>query len=822
MALVGGLTFFLALTCIPYVVRAADGSGANTVSPNMVQAGTTTSTLVFVFTAAEAMDTGEVTVTAPSGWSAPQGTAGTAGYTTVAVSSGMIGTVLDNAESTTGWVASTACTNGFTTDASVKFEGGFSFKCANGDQTGTDRFYKTISASDWSAYTTVSFWIRASVDVATNRLYFGHDESSSFATPSDVTVGPLTANTWTHITLTLSGTTAARDAVQSFGFIYRNSPTAFDNVDIYVDDFLIGPGLPTFSGSGGVSARLLQLTGGQTMTLTYGAGGGVSGATAPLSNGTNLFTTKTRTMASGVLTQVVSSPTVTVSGGSGGEDGDTTQSDSRFLRIPPLINLRQVPSPLGLPDGPGPVTSTYTVTNPGRTTMTDISLIDSSCPDVRFISGDENGNASLEISETWIYECTQVLSKSIVSYAKVRGVGHDLESTDTAIAEVIVGEAVIFPIIHLTAVPEPFTVPLGGGSVTYTYAVTNPGTEAIDEVVVAGDACSAVTYIGGDVNQNELLEPGETWAYQCTAITPKTTVSTAIATGKANGHTAIDPAIVAVIVAASTVPEPIGSYGAADALARATSINGDKGLVRSTGKAAPCESGSLIRLPDDEDPATSAETAVYYCGEDGKRHVFPDLGTYMSWYSDFSGVRILPESEMRLIPIGENVTYRPGMRLVKAPSDPKVYAVEQGGKLRWVIGEAAVQQLYGPNWRASVQDISESLFSNYTIGPSITLAEVIPWPATAPTLTPAPMSTSPSVCTNSVDFTRLLSSGSVGDDVRGLQSLLQCLGYFPENVAPSGYFGPMTEGAVKKFQTANGIDPVGYVGPATREALNRY
>jgi len=44
-------------------------------------------------------------------------------------------------------------------------------------------------------------------------------------------------------------------------------------------------------------------------------------------------------------------------------------------------------------------------------------------------------------------------------------------------------------------------------------------------------------------------------------------------------------------------------------------------------------------------------------------------------------------------------------------------------------------------------------------------------------------------------------------------------GYF---VGPiNGSFGPLTEAAVKRFQTAQGLSPVGNVGPQTRDALNK-
>jgi LPXTG-site transpeptidase (sortase) family protein len=93
--------------------------------------------------------------------------------------------------------------------------------------------------------------------------------------------------------------------------------------------------------------------------------------------------------------------------------------------------------------------------------------------------------------------------------------------------------------------------------------------------------------------------------------------------------------------------------------------------------------------------------------------------------------------------------------------------------------------------------------------------------ASAPAVvTPAPAA--PAACTTAATFTKFLSFGSTQKQVRQLQNLLQCLGYFPADVAPTGYFGQATEDSVKKFQSANGIEAAGYVGPATRSALNHY
>lgn len=69
-------------------------------------------------------------------------------------------------------------------------------------------------------------------------------------------------------------------------------------------------------------------------------------------------------------------------------------------------------------------------------------------------------------------------------------------------------------------------------------------------------------------------------------------------------------------------------------------------------------------------------------------------------------------------------------------------------------------------------------------------------------------------------FSRVLTQGSKGDDVKQLQEFLRTFtGAYPEGLV-TGYYGPNTKAAVKKFQEQNGIESVGIVGPKTREKLN--
>ncbi len=110
----------------------------------------------------------------------------------------------------------------------------------------------------------------------------------------------------------------------------------------------------------------------------------------------------------------------------------------------------------------------------------------------------------------------------------------------------------------------------------------------------------------------------------------------------------------------------------------------------------------------------STSSVYYISGEE--RFVFPNEQIFKSWYEDFDDVETIDDEQLADYTLGGNVTYRPGTRLVKLTNNPKVYAVEPGGILRWVTSETIALSLYGEDWASRVDDLADGFFTSYEIG----------------------------------------------------------------------------------------------------------
>lgn len=143
-------------------------------------------------------------------------------------------------------------------------------------------------------------------------------------------------------------------------------------------------------------------------------------------------------------------------------------------------------------------------------------------------------------------------------------------------------------------------------------------------------------------------------------------------------------------------------------------IFGEESAVTAAG-------GGLVKLKCDTSNKSIC-TAVYYIGNDGKRYVFPTEKTYYTWYSDFSNVKEISATELASYVIGGNITYKPGIKMVKITTDPKVYTVSKGGTLREIASETVAKALYGATWNKQIDDVPDPFFINYKVGAKINAA----------------------------------------------------------------------------------------------------
>jgi hypothetical protein len=111
--------------------------------------------------------------------------------------------------------------------------------------------------------------------------------------------------------------------------------------------------------------------------------------------------------------------------------------------------------------------------------------------------------------------------------------------------------------------------------------------------------------------------------------------------------------------------------------------------------------------------------AVYYIGIDGKRHAYPNGKVFFTWYGNFDAVETITPAQLAAYPLGKNVRYRPGVRMVKFTTLNKVYVVARDGSLHWITSEAVARALYGDNWNTKIDDIADTFYTDYTFGADV-------------------------------------------------------------------------------------------------------
>jgi len=131
--------------------------------------------------------------------------------------------------------------------------------------------------------------------------------------------------------------------------------------------------------------------------------------------------------------------------------------------------------------------------------------------------------------------------------------------------------------------------------------------------------------------------------------------------------------------------------------------------------------GLALKQPNDGNLTTNADSIIYSVACDDTLLKFPNEQIFKSWWPNFENVSYINSSFLTSHETSGNVTVRPGTYLVKQTTSPEVYAVESYGLLRLIPDETTASTLFGLNWNQKVLDLSETLFSDYTIGDELTL-----------------------------------------------------------------------------------------------------
>ncbi|MGJ8593354.1 MAG: DUF7507 domain-containing protein [Aquaticitalea sp.] len=182
------------------------------------------------------------------------------------------------------------------------------------------------------------------------------------------------------------------------------------------------------------------------------------------------------------------------------------------------------------------ITYSFTVTNEGNTTITNVILNDPMLGgDIALESGDADADGELDVEEIWIYTADYTITQDdidvgfVINQATVTGTDIDgMEvndlSDDDSILEDDVTETTLCQPNETAAIAVIKTGMFNDGdgdgcsdvgeTVTYTFTVTNEGTAPITNIVLNDPMLGGdITLASGDTNTNGELDIDESWIY---------------------------------------------------------------------------------------------------------------------------------------------------------------------------------------------------------------------------------------------------------------------------------------------------------------------
>ncbi|MEM3646653.1 MAG: hypothetical protein QW334_00710 [Thermofilum sp.] len=172
------------------------------------------------------------------------------------------------------------------------------------------------------------------------------------------------------------------------------------------------------------------------------------------------------------------------------------------------------------------ITYAYTVSNTGNCPLSDVSVVDDLGITIDYISGDENGNNLLDLTENWIFHATYTVptpSGDITNIATATGKASGRTVSDSASWTV----SILHPGIKVTKSADK-TVAYKGDTITYTIKITNTGDCALYDVELVDTLLGTIWTGVLDVGESRTFTP----TYTVKAGDPDPLVNAATASGE--------------------------------------------------------------------------------------------------------------------------------------------------------------------------------------------------------------------------------------------------------------------------------------------------
>src|SRR5690554_2311859 len=183
------------------------------------------------------------------------------------------------------------------------------------------------------------------------------------------------------------------------------------------------------------------------------------------------------------------------------------------------------------------ITYTFTVTNEGNVSLSNVTVTDPLIAVITGPTGDTNNDGILDVTETWVYTGTYTITQAdidagqVTNQATATGIAPDQSTVSDLSGTTIENDDPT--VIELCQDPAIAIVKTGifndengnecsdvGETITYTFTVTNEGNVSLSNVTVTDPLIAVITGPTGDINNDGILDVTETWVYTGTyAIT---------------------------------------------------------------------------------------------------------------------------------------------------------------------------------------------------------------------------------------------------------------------------------------------------------------